>query len=122
MVAIENDLIYIVLPGDPLGNFATALHFFGDDFKVHDDKVLVQVGQIFDVHLKLHEGVYQTYRYFESKCKFIQWESLAVSRSGSVYILKTSEELWCTKDPSMEHAYFPDENSKIFFEKYYGIR
>ena len=121
MVAAENGLVYIALPGDPLRNFATVHHFFGEDFRVHgEDIVLVQVGQIFDAHLKLCEGMYQTYH--DVGGKLVQWELLSVSWSGSVYKLVISTELWCAKNPNTEHAYFPNENARILFEEYFGIR
>jgi hypothetical protein len=121
MVAVEDGLVYIALPGDPLRNFATVRHFFGEDFRVLDENiVLVQVGQIFDAHLKLHDGRYQTYH--DVGGELVQWELLSVSWSGFVYELSISPELWCAKNPNTEHAYFPNECARILFERYFGIR
>jgi hypothetical protein len=120
MVATENGLIYIALLGDPLRNLMTVRHFFGDNFKVHDEKVLIQVGQIFNAHLKLWEGVYQTYH--EINGRLFEWKLLSIYWTGTVYKLDIDRELWCAKEPILEHAYFPDENSRVLFEKYFGIR
>ncbi len=124
MVALKDDLVYVAIPGDPLKNLATARHFFGDNFKVHGkDDVLVFLGLVLDAHLKLQEGVYQTYHAVTGK--LIPWELLSVSRSernGHVsYKFIISKELQCVKNLN-SGAYFFDENSKILFEKYFGIR
>lgn len=120
MVASENGLMYVVIPGDPLKNFMTALHFFGDDFKVCEEGVLVRIGRLFDAHLILQDGEYQTY--LVNKNVYIPWSPLQVSRYPNQYRFLVSKEVWCTKKPGPEHAYFPDENSRILFEKYFGIR
>jgi hypothetical protein len=120
MVATENGLVYIAIPGDPLSNLATVRHFFGEDFRVHGEEVLVRAGQIFSARLKLREGVYQTYH--EADGKLIPWELLSVSVSVAIYTLVISKELWCAVKSGSEHAYFPDENSRILFENYFGIR
>ena len=125
MVALKDDLVYVALPGDPLKNLATARHFFGDNFKVYGEKdVLVFLGLVLDAHLKLQEGLYQTYHAVNGK--LIPWELLSISKpewNGHVaYKFIISKELWCVKNLNFECAYFPDENSRILFEKYFGIR
>lgn len=120
MEGIETGQIYIAIPGDPLSNLATARHFFGDDFRVKGQEVLVSVGKIFKVHLRLRRGIYQTY--FEIQREVNQWKPLTISWTGVAWKLWISDELWCIKKPNLDHAYFPDENSRILFEKYFGIR
>ena len=117
----ENSLIYISIPGDPLKIYQTARHFFGDYFQVCGEEVLVSIGKIFDVRLRLCEGTYQTYTktYGESPSP---WKPITISRSGDTYKLVVSAELWCSKKPGPEHTYFPNENARILFEKYFGIR
>ena len=120
MVATENGLMYIVVPGDPLRNFRIARHFFGDDFKVFEENVLVQVGRLFDAHIRLQNGEYQTY--LVTNDKFVLWVPLQVLHHYDLYRLSTSKEVWCNKKLGENHIYCPDETSRILFEKYFGIR
>ena len=121
MVAPENDMIYINILGDPLKIYQTARHFFGECFEVYGEEVLVPIGKVFDAHLRLREGTYQTFTktYGESPSP---WKPITISRSGNTYKLVVSTELWCSKKPGPEHTYFPNENARILFEKYFGIR
>lgn len=117
----EDSLIYISIPGDPLKIYQTARHFFGDYFQVYEEEVLVSIGKIFDVRLRLHEGTYQTYTKIYGDPPS-PWKPIIISRSGNAYKLVISTELWCSKKPGPEHTYFPNENARILFEKYFGIR
>ena len=120
MVAAENGMMYIVVPGDPLRNFRVVRHFFGDDFKVLEESVLVRVGCLFDAHIRLQNKEYQTY--LVTNDKFIPWVPLQVLHQYDSYRLSTSKEIWCRKKLRANYIYYPDENSRILFEKYFGIR
>ena len=121
MATSEDSLIYISIPGDPLKIYRTTRHFFGDYFQVCGEEVLVLIGKIFDAHLRLREGTYQTYMKIYGNPPS-PWKPITISRSGDTYKLVVSTELWCSKKPGPEHTYFPNENARILFEKYFGIR